>query len=233
MLAFIGPGWPVFFTLCTKDCRGIQPKELEKLPLQSTVSWFTVADSTLGIQQADFLTRPRSPERMVWRGCIKFYSMCGDKFTGPLNRCGESCNNVGGPPRLLGIWMGRSYMFLCLFFVLQRAFFFCTVSGCGGGNRNRNIAAYTWRFSLLSYGRHLCFSVFNSFFDAVMLANLAHALSTKGFTFLQVVSALASGMTKSWTSVMALAGGGGVAKRKVVALALYSHSKLVNTEVVT
>ncbi len=34
------------------------------------------------------------------------------------------------------------------FFVLQRAFFYflCTVSGCDGGNRTRNIAVYTWRY---------------------------------------------------------------------------------------
>ncbi len=48
-----------------------------------------------------------------------------------------------------------SFFFLC-FFVLHRAFlyFLCTVSGCDEGNRTRNIAVYTWRFSLLSYGRH-------------------------------------------------------------------------------
>ncbi len=40
--------------------------------------------------------------------------------------------------------------------MLQRAFFYflCTVSGCDGGNRTRNIAVYTWRFSPLSYDRH-------------------------------------------------------------------------------
>jgi hypothetical protein len=40
--------------------------------------------------------------------------------------------------------------------VLHRAFFYflCTVSGCDGGNRTRNIAVYTWRFSPLSYDRH-------------------------------------------------------------------------------
>ncbi len=43
--------------------------------------------------------------------------------------------------------------------MLRRVFsiFFCTVSGCDGGNRTRNIAVvltvYTWRFSLLSYVR--------------------------------------------------------------------------------
>jgi hypothetical protein len=39
--------------------------------------------------------------------------------------------------------------------VLQRAFFYflCTVIGCDGGNRTRNIAVYTWR-SPLSYDRH-------------------------------------------------------------------------------
>jgi hypothetical protein len=31
-------------------------------------------------------------------------------------------------------------------------YFICTLSGCGSGNRTRNIAVYTWR--LLSYGRH-------------------------------------------------------------------------------
>ncbi len=38
--------------------------------------------------------------------------------------------------------------FSFVFFVLQRAFlyFLCTVSGCDGGNRTRNIAVYTWRF---------------------------------------------------------------------------------------
>ncbi len=43
-----------------------------------------------------------------------------------------------------------------MFFVLHRAFFYflCTVSGCDGGNRTRNIAVYTWRFSPLSYDRH-------------------------------------------------------------------------------
>ncbi len=37
-----------------------------------------------------------------------------------------------------------------LFFVLQRAFFdfICTVSGCDGGNRTRNIAVYIWRFHI-------------------------------------------------------------------------------------
>jgi hypothetical protein len=33
-------------------------------------------------------------------------------------------------------------------------YFLCTVSGCDGGNRTRNIAVYTWRFSLLSYDSH-------------------------------------------------------------------------------
>jgi hypothetical protein len=38
--------------------------------------------------------------------------------------------------------------FPLFFFVLQRAFFYflCTVSGCDGGNRTRNIAVYTWRY---------------------------------------------------------------------------------------
>ncbi len=45
-----------------------------------------------------------------------------------------------------------SFVFLCsksIFLV-----FLCTVSGRDGGNRTRNITAYTWRFSLLSYDRH-------------------------------------------------------------------------------
>jgi hypothetical protein len=33
--------------------------------------------------------------------------------------------------------------------------FHCTVSGCDGGNRTRNIAVYTWCLSTLSYNRHL------------------------------------------------------------------------------
>jgi hypothetical protein len=33
--------------------------------------------------------------------------------------------------------------------------FHCTVSGCDGGNRTRNIAVYTWRLSTLSYNCHL------------------------------------------------------------------------------
>ncbi len=38
-----------------------------------------------------------------------------------------------------------------LFYVLRSIFFFhCTVSR----NRTRNIAVYTWHFSLLSYDRH-------------------------------------------------------------------------------
>jgi hypothetical protein len=46
--------------------------------------------------------------------------------------------------------------FSFVFFVLQRAFlyFLCTVSGCDGGNRTRNIVVYTWRLSPLSYDRH-------------------------------------------------------------------------------
>ncbi len=48
------------------------------------------------------------------------------------------------------------FFFFFVIFVLQRAFFYfiCTVSGCDGGNRTRNIAVYTWRFSPLSYDRH-------------------------------------------------------------------------------
>jgi hypothetical protein len=48
------------------------------------------------------------------------------------------------------------FSFPLFFLVLQRAFFYflCTVSGCDGGNRIRNIAMYTWRFSPLSYDRH-------------------------------------------------------------------------------
>jgi hypothetical protein len=48
---------------------------------------------------------------------------------------------------------GSIILFFFFFFVLVRAFFYflCTVSGCDGGNRTRNIAVYTWRFSLLSY----------------------------------------------------------------------------------
>ncbi len=51
----------------------------------------------------------------------------------------------------------RHLFFSLCFFVLQRAFFYflCTVSGCDGGNRTRNIAVFTWRFSPLSYVRHL------------------------------------------------------------------------------
>jgi hypothetical protein len=30
----------------------------------------------------------------------------------------------------------------------------CTLSGCDSGNRTRNIAVYTWRLSLLSYGSY-------------------------------------------------------------------------------
>jgi hypothetical protein len=44
----------------------------------------------------------------------------------------------------------------CIFFCSKEPFllFFCTVFGCGSGNRTRSIAVYTWRFSLLSYDRH-------------------------------------------------------------------------------
>ncbi len=49
---------------------------------------------------------------------------------------------------------GSNTFFSFVFIVLQRAFFYflCTVSGCDGGNRTRNIAVYTWR--PLSYDRH-------------------------------------------------------------------------------
>jgi hypothetical protein len=48
------------------------------------------------------------------------------------------------------------FFFSFVFFVLQRAFFYflCTVSGCDSRNRTRNIAVYTWHFSLLSYDHH-------------------------------------------------------------------------------
>ncbi len=43
--------------------------------------------------------------------------------------------------------------------MVQRAFFYflCTVSGYDVGNRTRNIAVYTWRFSPLSYGHAVNF----------------------------------------------------------------------------
>ncbi len=46
--------------------------------------------------------------------------------------------------------------FLLFFFgALKSIFYFhWTVSWCDGRNRTRNIAVYTWRFSLLSYDRH-------------------------------------------------------------------------------
>jgi hypothetical protein len=46
-------------------------------------------------------------------------------------------------------------VYSCCFWLLGWAFyiFVCTVSDCDGGNRTRNIVVYTWRFSLLSYGR--------------------------------------------------------------------------------
>ncbi len=55
----------------------------------------------------------------------------------------------------LGMRGADIFFFSFVFFVLQRAFFYilCTVSGCDGGNRTRNIAVNTWRFSPLNYGR--------------------------------------------------------------------------------
>jgi hypothetical protein len=49
-----------------------------------------------------------------------------------------------------------SFFFLCFFCAPKSIFlvFLCTVSGRDGGNRTRNIAVYTWRFSLLSYDHH-------------------------------------------------------------------------------
>ncbi len=65
----------------------------------------------------------------------------------------SSAEMVYGLPLILP---EQLFFFLC-FFVLQRAFlyFLCTVSGCDGGNRTHNIAVYAWRFSPLSYDRHL------------------------------------------------------------------------------
>ncbi len=59
----------------------------------------------------------------------------------------------------LGCYASNRYthfFFFFFFLVLQRAFFYflCTVSGCDGGNRTRNIVVYTWRLSPLSYDRH-------------------------------------------------------------------------------
>ncbi len=47
-----------------------------------------------------------------------------------------------------------SYRLLC-FFVAPKGIFYvlCTVSGCDGGNRTRNVTAYTRSLSLLSYSR--------------------------------------------------------------------------------
>ncbi len=54
----------------------------------------------------------------------------------------------------------NKFLYLIIFFSFfwcseeHFSIFFCTVSGCDGGNRTRNIAVHTWCFSLLSYGRH-------------------------------------------------------------------------------
>ncbi len=46
-------------------------------------------------------------------------------------------------------------VFFFFFFGAPRSisYFIYTLSGCDGENRTRNIAVYTWRLSLLSYGR--------------------------------------------------------------------------------
>ncbi len=58
--------------------------------------------------------------------------------------------------RIIGLQVSSADKKQYIFFMLRRAFsiIFCTVSGCDGGNRTRNIAVHTWRCSLLSYGRH-------------------------------------------------------------------------------
>ncbi len=51
----------------------------------------------------------------------------------------------------------KVFFFISLFFFsAPKGIFYalCTVSGCDGRNRTRNIAVITWRLSLLSYDRH-------------------------------------------------------------------------------
>jgi hypothetical protein len=69
--------------------------------------------------------------------------------------------NNGGSPytgAVEALAIGRRNCFFSSFcFLCSKEHFFyfpCTVTGCDGGNRIRNIVVYTWRFSPLSYGRY-------------------------------------------------------------------------------
>jgi hypothetical protein len=49
--------------------------------------------------------------------------------------------------RFVGFY--ENIFFLCFFCSSKSILYFlCTVSGCDGGNRTRNIAVYTWRFHI-------------------------------------------------------------------------------------
>ncbi len=55
----------------------------------------------------------------------------------------------------LSKWTSWASSYRLLFFCAPKGIFYvlCTVSGCDRGNRTRNVAAYTWCLSLMSYGR--------------------------------------------------------------------------------